>query len=131
MRYLLDTHILIWWFQKSPRLTSEQESVLASARDGQPLLVSNITLWEISMLASLGRLKIDLPLREWLAMATAAPLVERSEITPAIAAEVAALPDTFHRDPADRIIVSTARVLEATLLTADSMIRESKLVKTL
>ena len=72
-----------------------------------------------------------LPLREWLEKASAPPLVRRHGISPAIAAEVAALADSFHRDPADRILVATARILGATLLTHDRRILESGLVATL
>jgi PIN domain nuclease of toxin-antitoxin system len=95
------------------------------------LWISNISLWEIATLNSLGRIDLDLPLRDWLERATAPPLVRRAGITPAIAAEVAALPDTFHRDPADRIIVSTARVMGATLLTRDQRIRDAGIVQVL
>ena len=63
--------------------------------------------------------------------ATAPPLVERVPLTRAIAAGVAALPDTFHRDPADRIIVATAQVLGATLLTLDRRIAASGIVPVL
>lgn len=131
MRFLLDTHILLWWFERNPRLTDEQREVLERASVEAPLLLSDISLWEIATLFSLGRLKFDMPLEEWLSRATAAPLVEKYRITPDIARQVAQLPDTFHRDPADRIIVSTARTTGATLLTADKKIIESKLVSTL
>lgn len=83
------------------------------------------------MLLERGRIDLDLPLRDWLERATAPPLVQRTSITPAVAAEVAVLPDSFHRDPADRIIVSTARVLGATLLTRDRRIIDAKLVPVL
>jgi PIN domain nuclease of toxin-antitoxin system len=82
------------------------------------------------MLFSLGRIELDVPLREWLESASAEPLVRRCAISPAVAAEVAALPDSFHRDPADRILVATARVFGATLLTMDKRIIASKLVAT-
>ena len=131
MRYLLDTHILIWWIQENPRLTVEQKAAIDGARKGQPLFVSNITLWEISTLVSLHRLKIGMPLRDWLQAATAAPLVERCPSTPTIAAKLAEIPDSFHRDPADRILVATAQVMKATLLTADKKIIASQLVDTL
>ncbi|HYC22882.1 MAG TPA: PIN domain-containing protein [Candidatus Bathyarchaeia archaeon] len=62
---------------------------------------------------------------------TAPPLVQRVPITPAIAAEVARLPSTFHRDPADRVIVATAIVLGLTLLTEDSRILKARIVPTL
>ena len=83
------------------------------------------------MLQSLGRIRLALPLREWLEKAVAPPLVRRQGISPAIAAEVAALPDTFHRDPADRILVATARVLGATLLTQDRRILDASLAPVL
>ena len=83
------------------------------------------------MLQSLGRIRLALPLREWLDKAVAPPLVRRQGFSPAIAAEVAALPDTFHRDPADRILVATARVLGATLLTQDRRILDASLAPVL
>ena len=83
------------------------------------------------MYRRLRRIRLALPLREWLAKAVAPPLVRRHSISPAIAAEVAALPDSFHRDSADRILVGTARVLGATLLTNDHHIVDSGLVATL
>lgn len=128
MKAFLDTHILLWWFNATSRLSERQTAVLSSVTEGEPLWVSDITLWEIATLSSLGRIKLHLPLREWLEQATAPPLVQRMAITPAVAAEVAALPDSFHRDPADRIIVASARVLGATLLTQDDRIIQSGLV---
>ena len=79
-------------------------------------------------MAELGRIRLRMPLREWLDNALEPPWVELQAISPAIAAEVASLPDSFHRDPADRIIVSTARVLGAQLLTLDESIISSGLV---
>ena len=80
---------------------------------------------------SLGRIRLSLPLRDWLEAAVAPPLVRRCGISPAIAAELASLPESFHRDPADRILVATARVLGATLLTPDRRIVEAALATTL
>ena len=96
-----------------------------------PLLVSDISIWEVATLHSSGRIRLSLPLREWLDKAVAPPLGRRHGISPAIAAELARLPDSFHRDPADRILVATARVLGATLLTQDPRIVEAALVETL
>ena len=83
------------------------------------------------MLHWLGRIRLTMPLREWLDKAVAPPLVRRQGISPAIASEVAALPDSFHRDPVDRILVATARVLGLTLLTQDRRIINSALADTL
>ena len=131
MIFLLDTHIIVWWFEKNVRLSSAQKEVLASADPENPLAVSDISLWEISTLTSLGRLRLQLPLRDWLERAVAPPLVRRIGISPAIAAEVASLPDSFHRDPADRVLVATSRILGATLLTLDTRIINSGLTPTL
>lgn len=131
MHYVLDTHILLWWVGGSDRLSAEQGAALDAAHEDQPLLVSDITLWEIATLHSLGRIRLGLPLRDWLEAATAAPLVRRIGISPPIAAQVADLPDSFHRDPADRVLVATARAWDATLITSDRRIVESGLVPTL
>jgi PIN domain nuclease of toxin-antitoxin system len=90
--------------------------------------VSDISLWEVATLLSLGRIELDVPLREWLEGTSAEPLVRRCGISPAVAAEGAALPDSFHRDPADRIIVAAARITGAALLTQDERIIRSGLV---
>lgn len=131
MTALLDTHILIWWLNDASRLSPEQREVIESASADSPLLVSDISLWEVATLYDLGRIRLTVPLREWLAKAVAPPLVRRQGISPAIATELAALPDSFHRDPADRILVATARVFGATLLTHDRRIVEANLVETL
>ena len=128
MTALLDTHVLVWWLDDRRRLSAAQRDVVASADAGAPLLVSDISLWEVATLHSLGRIRLTIPLREWLEKATAPPLVRRQGISPAIAETVAALPDSFHRDPADRILVATARVLGATLLTQDRRIIDAGLV---
>lgn len=131
MRTLLDTHVLLYWLGGDTRLSAAQGSLIHEGTAEEPLLVSEITLWEIATLYDLRRIRLRLPLRDWLEAATAPPLVRRVGITPAVAAEVAALPASFHRDPADRIIVATARVLAATLLTQDRRLIDSQLVPTI
>jgi len=131
VKALLDTHILLWWLGPATRLSRAQWEAIERAGPEEPLWVSEITLWEIATLHSLGRIELRLGLRDWLEKATAPPLVRRVGISPAIAGEVAALPDTFHRDPADRILVATARILGATLLTQDRRILEAGIVPTL
>ena len=131
MNALLDTHILLWWHGDRDRLSRDQQDVIAAAHADAPLLVSDISLWEVAMLHDLKRIRLAIPLREWLEKAVAPPLVRRIGISPAVAAELVALPNSFHRDPADRILVATARVLGATLLTRDRRIAEARLVDTL
>jgi PIN domain nuclease of toxin-antitoxin system len=130
LSFLLDTHILLRWFEGTGRLSARQTKVLEEADASEPLLVAEITLWEVAVLASLGRIELRMPLRDWLEAATAPPLVRRVGLSPAIAAEVAVLPDSFHRDPADRILVATARALDATFVTQDERIVKAGLVRT-
>jgi PIN domain nuclease of toxin-antitoxin system len=130
MRALLDTHILVQWVSSPEQLSPAQRHVLDAASGSSPVMVSDITLWEVATLVSRGRLALDRPLREWLERAAAPPLVRRLGISAAVAAAVADLPDTFHRDPADRIIVATARVMGAALLTNDARIRDAGIVQT-
>lgn len=131
MIYLLDTHILLWWHERPTRLSTEARRVISKAGARSPLLVSEISLWEVATLVELQRVRLSMGLGTWLQRATAAPLVERVGITPEIAAEVAVLPASFHRDPADRLLVATARHLGATLVTDDARIVDAKLCATL
>lgn len=132
MRLLLDTHILIWWAQgQDGLLAAPEKELLVDAPGDHELLVSDITLWEIALLVGKQRIKLGLPVREWLERATAPPLVRRCSLSPAVVSETLRLPEDFHGDPADRIIVSTARVHGATLVTRDRRILASGLVDTL
>ena len=81
------------------------------------------------MLVERGRLDLEIPLLEWPTLAAHPRTVRLLPITPLIASEVANLPTSFHRDPADRLIVSTARVRELEVLTNDKSIRTSRLVR--
>jgi len=128
---LLDTHIWCWWVNGDRRLSRAQQRQLKKVSPASPALVSDISLWEVSLLVSARRIELAIPLREWLEQATAEPMVKRCGISPAVAAEVAELPETLHRDPADRILIATARVFDATLVTQDERIIESNLVPTL
>lgn len=128
LNYLLDTHVLVWWVAGSERLPARYAEPLSSASDDEPLAVSDISLWEIATLDRLGRIELRLPLREWLEHAVAPPLVRRIGISPAVAAETAALPRDFPGDPADRIIAATARVFGLTLLTCDGDVRDAGVV---
>ena len=131
MKALLDTHILVWWHADHDQLSREQLKVIEAADAQTPLQVADISLWEIATLHGLGRLRLSIPLREWLEMAVAPPLARCHGMTPAVAAELASFPESFRCDPADRILVATARVIGATLLTQDRRIAEAGLVDTL
>ncbi len=127
---LLDTHVLLWWFEDPKRLSTPQRRVLKKASDAVALGVSDVTFWEIALLVERGRVRFTLPVDEWLARATSAPLVERCGMSPAIAREMISLSATRDWDPGDRILVATARVLGVPLVTSDVRIIDSRLVAT-
>ncbi len=123
--YLLDTHILVWWRQDFERLRQAQARVLQSLeKEGHAAGVSAVSLRELAKMIQRRRMEVDMPLDGWLADLEAHPLIEVFPITSKIAAESVRLGDDFHRDPADQIIVATARCHDLTLITADDRIRK-------
>ncbi len=127
---LLDTHIWVRWVDDNQQLVDRPRLLIQdNVRSG--LAVSAISCWEVAKLVQYGRLELACPLEEWMEQALAYPGVQLIELTPRIAIESTKLPGTFHRDPADQIIVSTGRVYDIPLLTADSRILQYPHVRTL
>ncbi len=83
--------------------------------------VSVISVWEVALLEAKGRIGLTLPLSEWVTRALAPPL-KLAPLTPEIAIESSRLPPPFHNDPADRILMATARLEGLTLVTRDGRI---------
>jgi PIN domain nuclease of toxin-antitoxin system len=120
---LLDTHILVWWRAEPERLSQAQSRILRDLESrSQPVGISAITLWELAKLVQLGRRRINQPLGEWLAEIETHPMIRVLPIDAAVVTESVQLGDDFHRDPADQIIVATARCHHLRLLTADERI---------
>lgn len=118
---LLDTHIWIWWVQATSRLSATHLTYLtANAPNG--FGVSVYSVWEVAMLDANGKINLSLPVADWVRMALAYPGVQLLPLTPDIAIEPTRLPDPFHKDPADRILVATARVLNIPIVTKDRKI---------
>jgi PIN domain nuclease of toxin-antitoxin system len=118
---LLDTHVWIWWVHGDERLTrAHRDAIAAHERIG--IGVSAISCWEVAKLVQNKRLVLPRSTLEWLDVALGYPGVQIVELSPRIAAESTALPGDFHKDPADQIIVATARVLDCPLLTVDQLI---------
>jgi PIN domain nuclease of toxin-antitoxin system len=124
LKFLLDTHIVIWWlFGETQRLSKQQSRVLASLeQSAEPAAISAITLWELAMLRERGRVRVKKSLDDLLGDIGSHSLIRILPLSCAIAAESVRLGD-FHRDPADQIIVATARCHDLTLVTADDRIR--------
>ncbi len=119
---LLDTHIFVFWVNESNQLKPRTLS-LVEAEKGS-ILVSAISLLEICKLVEGGRLALSIPVEEWIEQALAYPSVELIPLSPAIAVASTQLPQPFHKDPADQIIVATSRVVNCPLITYDVKILE-------
>lgn len=116
---LLDTHILVWLLEATGRLRPETISAIdRSAADGD-LYVSVITFWELGLLDAAGRVRLEQPFADWLHHARAETGIAVAPLTEQVAFDSTHLPGDFHRDPADRCIVATARSLDATVVTRD------------
>jgi PIN domain nuclease of toxin-antitoxin system len=126
---LLDTHVLAWAATDSELLSRAAASAIRRARRGGGVAVAAITVWELALLLSQGKLQIygniEASLRVLLEPVTVRP------ITSEIAVLAAQFPDDYPRDPADRLIGATARAEGLTLITRDQRIRNSPLIKTL
>lgn len=120
---VLDTHIWIWWVHGDAQLPPTYATYLIE-HEPTGLGVSAISLWEVAKLVEHGRLTLPIPLRDWLDQASTYPGVVILPLTPAIVVESTTLPGTFHKDPADQIIVATARVEACPLITVDGKIRQ-------
>jgi PIN domain nuclease of toxin-antitoxin system len=119
---LLDTHALVWLLEGNPRLGQKTRDLVFAAAQAERLYVSAITPWEIAMLVSKGRLAFAQEIGEWLKVAFAMPGIRLAPLSIEISVASTQLPGDFHADPADRMIVATARHLGATLVTEDKLI---------
>ena len=122
---VLDTHVWAWWASSPERLSPGAREVIEGAA---AIGVPAICLWEIAMLVAHGRLAFDRPVDVWLDQGLALPRVRLLPLDPAVAVRVADLAEEMHGDPADRMIVATALVARAPLVTKDRRIHESGVV---
>jgi PIN domain nuclease of toxin-antitoxin system len=122
---LLDTHYWIW-LQAGTRqeFSSSVLKAIDQAAASGNLLLSVISVWELGVLEAKGRIQLHGPCEQWVRDALAMPGLSLAPLTPEIAVASIRLPEPFHGDPADRMIVATARALGARLVTRDTKIRE-------
>lgn len=116
MKLILDTHILLWWWDDSPRLTEELRDLIADP--AHEVFVSAVSIVEIAVKKSIGRLVVQDDFSDG---------IERDgfielPLTASHGGRVASLP-LLHRDPFDRMLVAQAQVEDATLITIDSKVK--------
>jgi PIN domain nuclease of toxin-antitoxin system len=125
---LVDTHVVVWLAFDQEQISRKARTAIEDARkNADGLAISDITLLELATLATKGRIHLDISLESFLQEVESRFVV--LPINGRACARAMALPPTFPKDPADRVIAATALVLGLSLLTADRAIRRSRTVQ--
>lgn len=126
---MLDTHVWVRWLTPQRDLSKREREALDQAAGKGELSLAAISLWEAQMLYSKARINLPLPLAEWLRQATARGVLTVLPLDVSVVVALDSLPAGFHGDPADRLIVATARAHGLPLATHDKLIRKSRVVR--
>jgi len=117
---LLDTHSWIWYASGNPTLNKTAKKIITTALQHHTAYLAAISFWEMAMLDKKQRIILEMPCLEWLNKSIELTHLRILPLTPSIAAESCSLPGQFHGDPADCMIVATARVEGLALVTRDT-----------
>ncbi|MGD2092102.1 MAG: type II toxin-antitoxin system VapC family toxin [Candidatus Aminicenantes bacterium] len=131
MKYLLDTHTWIWWHMNPGKLSKRVKMLIQDTAGYDELLLSAISPWEFSKLLEKRRIGISCNPEDWIISALEMPKLRVVHLYPVLAYRSTVLPQPFHNDPADQIIVATAREENATILTKDEKILAYRHVQSL
>ncbi len=131
MKYLLDTHVWVWWNMYPKKLSQRVRALIGDPEQYEELLLSAISCWEFSKLLEKKRIGISCDPEEWIREALEMPKLRVVPLTPTLSYRSTNLPQPFHEDPVDQIIVATAREENATVLTKDKLIKTYKHVRTI
>ena len=131
MIYLLDTHTWIWWNMNPQRLSKRVKKIINNSDVYDEILLSAISPWEFSKLLEKKRVGISCDPEDWIKIAINMPKLRIVPLSPVLSYRSTTLPQPFHNDPADQIIVATARMENATILTKDEKILNYENVKSL
>lgn len=130
MPVFLDTHAWIWWVTEDRRLSRKASQTIARATRREGVWLSAVSVWEVAKKVERKQLVLDRPLRPWMDQALGVPGLLLAELTPAVLLESCDLPQPFHGDPADQMIVASARHHHAVLVTKDQSLRGYSHVET-
>ena len=126
---LLDTHVWIWWLLGTGQLSPTQRNKLDELAQNKQLALSWVSIWEAEMLERKSKISLNIPLDEWISKASSSEFMNVIGVDTKLVLAQRELPESFHADPADRLIVTTAKLLSVPLATFDSKIIFSKTVK--
>ena len=119
---VIDTHVWLWLESEPGRLGRPARARIEQAARAGQLWVSVMSVWEIGMLVAKDRIRLSMPVDEWVRQASATPGMQMLGVIPEIALESTRLPDAPHGDPVDRLLMASARLHNLTLVTADEKI---------
>lgn len=126
MRFVIDTHVFLWWTGNLPGLSKTQSRALdAASADEEPVGLAAVSLWEIAQLVARRRIRVA---EDDIRRLIGHPALAVLPLTTAVAFESTKLGRTMTKDPADQIIVATARVHGVKLMTSDDRIRRARVV---
>ena len=132
---VLDTHVWYWFVTgQANRMARSIPRRIERAVSAGRAFVSAMSAWEVGMLVTKGRLTLSMDVGDWIDASREPPGIRVTDVTAEIALDGSRLPAFSQGDPADRIIVATARSLGATLVTCDARIlnyRDAKAVRVL
>lgn len=131
MKYLLDTNVWIWWNNAPDSLSQVVYQHIADPHADDEFLLSAISPWEVFKLVEKGRLNLNVDSLEWVEAALQMARLRLVDLTPRISHQSTVLPNAFNADPADQIIVATARIERAVILTKDRQILDYPHVRSL
>jgi PIN domain nuclease of toxin-antitoxin system len=117
---VLDTHAWLWWVSDPEKLSRAASRRIAAA---DAIGVAAVSCFEVAAAVAKGRIGLDRDTLEWIEQALALPKVELLSLTPAVAVKATQLGRSFPGDPADRLIVASALLASASLITKDEKIR--------
>jgi PIN domain nuclease of toxin-antitoxin system len=129
VKVILDTHVWVWWLLADSPLPDRERQALDGIATDKGIYLPAICLWEVQMLHHKKRLKLPVPFPTWLRRAASTDMLTILPLNADAVIAVDGLPASFHGDPADRMIVATARAHDLALATHDAAIRKSRLVK--
>jgi len=130
MPTFLDTHAWVWWVTEDRRLSANASRTILRAVRDEGVSLSIISIWEVAKKVEKKQLVLDRPLRQWMDRAIGVAGLLLVELTAAILLESCELPQPFHGDPADQMIVASARHHRAVLVTKDRGLRSYPHVQT-
>ncbi len=121
-RLLLDTHVWLRYGNSSSPFRRAAIDAIDEGLESGAVYVSIISIWEIALLVRQNKLALHVSVERWVDHALAVSGLQLLPLSPQIAIESVNLPEPMHKDPADRILVASARVERLTLVTADKAV---------